>query len=117
MGARLAVRAAALRPDVVLACGGFHGGGLVTDNPESPHRVLPTARAEFVFGHADQDRSMPPEAVAALGETLGSAGLTHTNEIYAGAAHGYTMADSAPYDQDATERHFSALRGLFARAL
>ena len=53
---------------------GFHGGGLVTDDPDSPHLRLPGARAEFVFGHADQDRSMTPEAVAALGRALADAG-------------------------------------------
>jgi carboxymethylenebutenolidase len=78
--------------------------------------MLAKARAEFVFGHADQDRSMPPEAVAALTAALTSAGLTHTNEVYR-AAHGYTMADSAPYDEAATQRHFAALRGLLARTL
>ena len=117
MGARLATRAAAIVADDVAAVGGFHGGGLVTDRPDSPHLTLAEARAEFVYGHADQDRSMPPDAVAALGRALTEAGLTHTNEVYAGAAHGYTMADTAPYDEAATERHFAALRALFDRAL
>lgn len=116
MGARLAIRTANLDPDVV-AVGGFHGGGLVTDADDSPHRGLPKARAEFVFGHADNDRSMPPEAIATLGETLRDAGLTASNEVYAGAAHGYTMADTAMYDEAATERHFSELKGLLARSL
>ena len=116
MGARMAIRAASLDPAVVAAAG-FHGGGLVTDRPDSPHLTLAAARAEFVYGHADQDRSMPPEAVAALGRALTEAGLTHTNEVYAGAAHGYTMADTAPYDEAATERHFAALRALLDRAL
>ena len=116
MGARLAVRTANLDPDVV-AVGGFHGGGLVTDADDSPHRGLSKARAEFVFGHADNDRSMPPEAIATLGETLSAAGLTARNEVYDGAAHGYTMADTAMYDEAATERHFSALKGLLARSL
>ena len=117
MGARLATRTAAIAGERVAAVGGFHGGGLVTDGPDSPHLLLGDARAEFVYGHADQDRSMPPEAVAALGRALADAGLTHTNDVYPGAAHGYTMADSAPYDAAATERHFEALRDLFARAL
>src|SRR5690349_1297382 len=99
MGARLATRTAGLLPDHVAAVGGFHGGGLVTDGPDSPHRRIADARAEFVYGHADGDRSMPPEAVAALGEALEKAGLTHTNEVYAGASHGYTMADTSVYDE------------------
>ena len=117
MGARLAVRTAGLFPGVVAACGGFHGGGLVTDDPTSPHLVAARAAAEFVFGHADGDRSMPPEAIAALGRTLEEAGLTVTNEVYPGAAHGYSMADTAVYDEAATERHFAALEALFARTL
>jgi len=117
MGARLAVRTAGLRPDVVRAVGGFHGGGLVTGDADSPHHRIAEARAEFVFGHADRDRSMPPEAVEELGRTLDAAGLTHTNEVYAGAAHGYSMADTASYDEAATERHFAELEALFARTL
>ena len=116
MGARLAVRAATLDPEVV-AVGGFHGGGLATDGEDSPHHGLPRARAEFVFGHADHDRSMPPEAVVRLGEALRAAGLTASNEVYDGAAHGYTMSDTPMYDEAATERHFEELRGLFERTL
>lgn len=116
-GARLALRAACDRPDVVAACGGFHGGGLATGEPDSPHLGLPTARAEFVFGHADHDPSMAPDAVARLGLALGEAGLRATNEVYAGAAHGYTMADTAVYDEAATERHFAALEALLGRTL
>ena len=100
MGARLAVRTADLDPEVA-AVGGFHGGGLVTDAEDSPHRGLPTARAEFVFGHADNDRSMPPEAIVTLGEALRGAGLTASNEVYEGAAHGYSMSDTSMYDEAA----------------
>ena len=117
MGARLAVRAATGHPADVAACGGFHGGGLVTDDPDSPHRGLPSARAEFVFGHADNDRSMGADAVAALGAALDDAGLTARNEVYPGAGHGYTMADTAVFDETATERHFRELAALFARTL
>ena len=116
MGVRLALRAAGLDPQVV-AVGGFHGGGLVTDDADSPHLALATARAELVLGHADHDPSMPPEAVAALGEAIAAAGLRASNEVYAGAAHGYTMADTSSYDPDAAERHFTELLSLFDRRL
>ena len=117
MGARLAVRAANGHPGDVAAAGGFHGGGLATDAPDSPHRGLGSATAEFVFGHADNDRSMPPAAVAALGEALDDAGLTAANEVYGGAAHGYTMADTSMYDATSAERHFTELEALLARTL
>lgn len=117
MGARLAVRAACDHPEEIVAAAGFHGGRLATDAEDSPHLGLPRARAEFLFGHADQDASMAPEAVARLGEALDAAGLVATNEIYPGAAHGYTMADTRSYDAAATERHFSELQALLERTL
>jgi len=117
MGARLAVRTATSHPDLVAACGGFHGGGLATEDPDSPHLGLGKARARFVFGHADHDRSMAPEAVARLGEALKDAGLEASNEIYEGAPHGYTMADTSAFHPEATERHFRELRALLDRTL
>jgi carboxymethylenebutenolidase len=117
MGARLAIRAAGRFPGTVAAVGGFHGGGLVTDAPDSPHLAIASSTAEYVFGHADQDGSMPLEAVAALEETLQAADRPHLNEIYERAAHGYTMADTSTYDEAGAERHFTVLRDLLARAL
>ncbi|GAA2844990.1 dienelactone hydrolase family protein [Paenarthrobacter ilicis] len=112
MGARLAVRTATSFPHKVAACGGFHGGGLAGDAPDSPHRELGKARARFVFGHADHDPSMDPKAVEVLGAALAEAGLNATNVIYSGAPHGYTMADTSAYHHEATERHFRELRAL-----
>ena len=117
MGARLAVRAAGQLPDTVRAVGGFHGGGLVTDAGDSPHLSIPSSTAEFVFGHADHDRGMTPEHVAALGETLRAAGRPHLNEIYEDAPHGYTMADTSVYQGAGAERHFRELEALLARTI
>lgn len=117
MGARVATYAAGDHPDDVVAVGGFHGGRLVTDAEDSPHLGLVNARAEFIYGHAENDGSMPPEAVERLGSALRSHGLSASNEIYPGAAHGYTMADTSAYDEAAAERHFAELRALFGRAL
>jgi carboxymethylenebutenolidase len=116
MGARLAVRAASLDPQVVAAAG-FHGGGLVTDDPDSPHLGLPNARAEFVFGHADNDRGMPPEAVEQLGQVLADAGLTVKNEIYSDSPHGYSMNDTSMYHEPGAERSFAELKALLERTL
>jgi len=116
MGARLALRTACLDPDVV-ACAGFHGGGLATEHPDSPHAGLADARAEFVFGHADHDRGMQPDAVARLGRALEAAGLTATNEIYPDAPHGYSMDDTSMYQEAGAERSFRELEALLARTL
>lgn len=117
MGARLAVRTATAHPEDIAAVGGFHGGGLATDDDTSPHLGIPNARAEFAFGHADNDKSMPPEAVGRLGEALSAAGLLFINDVYAGAPHGYTMNDTPAYHEEAAERHYRVLEELFARTL
>jgi carboxymethylenebutenolidase len=117
MGARLAVRTAGQFPGTVAAVGGFHGGGLVTDAEDSPHLAIAASTAAYVFGHADRDRSMPVEQVQALGRVLRDAGAEHLNEIYEGAGHGYSMADTSVYDEAAAERHFHVLRDLLATTL
>lgn len=117
MGGRLAMRAACSRPEEVVAAGCFHAGGLVTDADDSVHRLLGSARAEVVAGHADNDRSNPPEAITAFEAALDSAGLAHASAVYPGAAHGYTMADTSSYDEGATERHFDELEALLGRTL
>jgi carboxymethylenebutenolidase len=116
MGARLAVRASGIDPAVV-AVAGFHGGGIVTDAPDSPHLALASARAEFVFGHADNDRGMTQDNVEQLGRALANAGLTATNEIYPGSPHGYSMSDTSMYDEAGAERSFEVLEALLARTL
>lgn len=116
-GARLATRAAGHHPGDVAAAAGFHGSRLVTGDADSPHLVLATARAELVYGHADNDPGMQPADVAALGEAIAAAGLTALNEIYPGAPHGFTMADTSMYDEAGAERSFRELEALLARTL
>lgn len=117
MGTRLAMRAAGQHPDDVAACAGFHGGGLISDAPDSPHLELATATAEFLFGHADNDGSLTPQNAEDLGSALADAGLTATNEIYEGAPHGYTMSDTSSWNEAAFVRAFANLHDLYARAL
>jgi carboxymethylenebutenolidase len=117
MGARVGWRIAAARPDRVAALAGFHAGGLVTDAPDSPHRSVGEIDAELYFGFADQDRSMTAEQIATLERALDDAGARYRSEVYAGAQHGYTMADSAAYNEAARERHFRELGSLLDRAL
>ncbi len=116
MGVRLALRLAGQFPDDVAAVGGFHGGGLVVAGPTSPHLAIATSTASYTFGHAEHDRSMPPEAVTALGEALDAAHRPAVNGVFA-APHGYSMADTSMYDADAAERHYTALRTLLDTTL
>jgi carboxymethylenebutenolidase len=116
MGARLGWRIAAAYPDRVAALAAFHPGGLVTDAPDSPHRSAGDVKAELYFGFADQDRSMTAEQIATLEHALDETGARYRSEVYEGAQHGYTMADTAAYDEGARERHFRELLALLERA-
>jgi carboxymethylenebutenolidase len=117
MGGRFGWRIAAAHPDRVAALASFHGGGLVTDAPDSPHRSASDIGAEMYFGHADQDPSMTPAQIAELERTLEDAGARYRSELYEGAMHGYTMADTAVYDEFAGERHYTELLALLERTL
>lgn len=117
MGGALALRTAAHAPDRVAAAASFHGGRLATDDPDSPHLFLDRVTAEVYVGHADNDASMPPEQRDRLAEALTKAGVAYRAELYEGAVHGFTMADTAAYDEAAAERHWERLLDLLARTL
>ncbi|QOV33483.1 dienelactone hydrolase family protein [Streptomyces ferrugineus] len=115
MGARLVLRTAGAYPDRVAAAAGFHGGQLATDAEDSPHLAAEHITAELYFGHADADQSMPPEQMERLAAALTAAGVRHRYEVYEGAHHGYTQADTSAYDEAAAERHWAALLDLLKR--
>jgi len=113
----MAMRAAAVRAGKVGAAASFHGGGLYTDAPTSPHLVLARIRAELYFGHAINDQSMPEEAIKNLEQALGRWGGKYQSETYAGAYHGWTTPDTPVYNQQQADRAFEKLAELFARTL
>jgi carboxymethylenebutenolidase len=115
MGAGLSLLTAGTYPERVAAAAGFHGGHLATDAPDSPHRVAGRITAEVYFGHADADSSLPPEQVQRLEEALTAAGVRHRCEVYPGAHHGFTQADTAAYHKEGDERHWAALLDLLGR--
>jgi carboxymethylenebutenolidase len=117
MGGRVGWHLATAFGDRVAALGGFHVGGLVTDADDSPHRRAGGLAAEAYFGFADNDRSMGAEQIATFERALDDAGVRYRSEVYEGAAHGYTMADTPAYDEAATERHYEALFALLDRTV
>ena len=117
MGGRLGWRIAAAHPDRVAALAAFHPGGLVTDAPDSPHHSAGRLRAELYFGFADQDPSMSADQIAMLERTLDDVGARYRAEIYEGARHGYTMADTPAFNEAARERHFGELHALLERTM
>jgi carboxymethylenebutenolidase len=113
----VAMRIAAARPDRVAAAASFHGGGLCTDAPTSPHLLLPRIQARLYFGHATQDRGMPPEAVERFNQALAAWGGRFESEVYEGARHGWTVPDNPVYDPPQAGRAFAKLTELLAETL
>jgi carboxymethylenebutenolidase len=117
MGGPIVMRTAAAVPDRVGAGASFHGGGLVTDQPDSPHLLIPEMDAQFLFAIAENDDEEEPEAKNVLRETFAEAGLQAEIEVYEGAAHGWCPPDSAVYNEAQAERAWSRLLVLFENAL
>lgn len=113
----VSLRTAAARPDKIAAAASFHGGGLFTDAPSSPHTVLPRVKARLYFGHATNDASMPAQAIEKLEGALNAWGGQYESEIYAGAMHGWTVPGGPAYNQPQAERAFEKLTALFAQAI
>lgn len=113
----MALRAAAVRPNQVAAAASFHGGGLHTDAPTSPHTLLPRVQARLYFGHGIEDRSMPKEAIEKLDRALASWGGRYENEVYDGAHHGWTVPDHPAYNEPQAERAYKKLTELFSATL
>ncbi|WPO75499.1 MULTISPECIES: dienelactone hydrolase family protein [unclassified Streptomyces] len=115
MGAVLAVRTAAAHPEQVAAVAGFHPSPLVTEAPDSPHRLFSRLTAQVHLGLAESD--MSPEAIRELDGALEAAGVDHTSEVYPGTVHGFTMADTDAFDASALRRHWDRLLPLLDRTL
>ena len=116
MGGPITMRTAAALPDRVGAAASFHGGGLVTDQPDSPHLLVPQMTAHYLFAIAENDDENEPEVKDILREAFDDAGLPAEIEVYA-ALHGWCPPDTQVYDEALAERAWSRLLALFEGAL
>ena len=114
---QMAVRMAAAEPDKVAAAASFHGGFLVTDNPDSPHQILGPIKARLYFGHAVEDSSATPEQVETLEAALRDWHGAFQSEVYDGARHGWTVPGRDVYNEVQAERAFEKLVELFEGTL
>ena len=92
MGGALVVRTAATLPDRIGAGASFHGGGLVTDKPDSPHLLAPKIKARMYFGIASSDDIKQPDAKDKLKEAFAAAKVPAEIEVYP-AQHGWCVPD------------------------
>jgi carboxymethylenebutenolidase len=111
------MRLAAAIPDRIGAGGSFHGGGLATDDEDSPHLLAPKMKAAFLIAIAENDDERRPEEKVRLREAFEAAGVEAEIEVYEGTQHGWCPPDSAVYNEVQAERAWKRLLALFEREL
>ena len=117
MGGPLTMRTAAAVPNRIGAGASFHGGGLVTDKPDSPHLLVPKMKAQYLFAIAENDDQKQPEAKDVLREAFAAAKLPAEIEVYAGTMHGWCPPDSQVYNPEQAEKAWARLLVLLKSAL
>ncbi|MFL6417125.1 MAG: dienelactone hydrolase family protein [Bryobacteraceae bacterium] len=117
MGGPFAFRTAAAVPDRVGAVATFHGGGLVTDQPNSPHLQAAKTKAQFLIAIASNDDARSPKDKDIMKETFAQANVPAEIEVYANAAHGWCPPDSKVYNEPQAEKAWSRLLVLYGKAL
>src|SRR6186713_2238057 len=117
MGGPIAFRTAAAVPDRIGAVASFHGGGLATDMPNSPHLQAAKTKAQFLIDIAENDDMRSPNEKNVLKDTFAKAGRPAEIEVYAGAAHGWCPPDSGVYNEAQAEKAWTRLLALYGKAL
>ena len=116
MGGRTSLVVAGRLPERVAAAMSFHGGGLATDDPGSPHLLADKIRAAVYVGAAQNDKSFTTENGTTLDEALTAADVEHTIVWYS-AFHGFAVPDNGPYDEPSARRHWEAMESFFGTHL
>jgi carboxymethylenebutenolidase len=107
-----AIHTAAVRSERIRAVASFHGGGLVTKEPASPHLLIPKTKASFLFAIAQNDDANQPEAKDVLKQSLAAAKRPGVVEVYP-ADHGWCVPGSQAYNHDAAEHAWGELLKLY----
>lgn len=116
MGGPLSFRTAAAVANRIGAVGSFHGGGLTTDQPGSPHLLIPKTHAAYLVAVAKNDDARDPKSKDILKEAFAAAKKTATVEVYAGD-HGWCVPGSQVYDEPEAERAWAALSKMYKASL
>ena len=117
MGGPMVMQTAAALPGRIRAGASFHGGGLATDKPDSPHLLVPKMKASFLFAVAETDDQRNPNEKELVRKAFADAGLPAEIEVYTGAMHGWCPPDSPVYNEVQAEKAWGRLLALFGKAL
>ncbi|MCE2784906.1 MAG: dienelactone hydrolase family protein [Pirellula sp.] len=116
MGGPIVMRTAATVPDRIGAGCSFHGGGLVTKEPDSPHLLIPKMKASFLIAVAENDDQRDPESKKVLKGAFEQANLSAEIEVYA-AGHGWCPPDTKVHNQEQADKAWARMLALFEKSL
>ena len=117
MGGPLIMRTAGALPGRIGAAASFHGGGMVTDRPDSPHLLIPNSPARVLHAVAENDDKRNPEMKTALAAAYKAANIPAEIEVYAGTNHGWCPPDSQVYNEAEAEKAWARMLALFEAGL
>jgi carboxymethylenebutenolidase len=123
MGGLLSLKTAAKLPHRIGAAASFHGGGLVTGGPDSPHLLAPRIKAHLYIGIAENDDARQPEVKDTLRDAFAAAKVPAEIEVYPQTMHGWCVPDMPPHDgtpvynEAAAERAWGKLTALYNAVL
>lgn len=119
LGGPYVIKIPALLPDRIGAGASFHGGFLVTDQPDSPHLLAPRLKASLYFAIASDDDQREPAVKTKLRESFAAAKVPAEIEVYPNALHGWCVPDNKPAAENKkdAERAWAKLIALYQSAL
>lgn len=117
MGGPIVLRTAGAFAGRIGAAASFHGGGLVTDKPDSPHHSIGQMRGAALIAIADNDDQRSPDDKNVLRRSFDAAKLSAEIEVYKGAMHGWCPPDGMAYNKDAAEKAWGRMLALFEKGL
>ncbi len=113
MGGPHAIRTAAAAPARIGAVASFHGAGIATDKPDSPHLLLARTQATFLIAVARNDDARDAGEKDRFTAAATAAGRTAEAVVYP-ADHGWCVPDSPVYDAAQADLAWEQLLGLYA---
>ena len=113
MGGPMVMRTVAAVPERLAAGATYHGGGLATSQPNSPHLLIPDTNAAMLHCIAENDDEADPDAKHTLRQAYADAGIAAEIEVYEDTLHGWCPVDSQVYHRAQAERAWQRTLVLF----
>ncbi len=117
MGGRFAMCAAGTYPENIVASASLHGTALISDEKDSPHRLVARLRGELYCGFAERDPHSPPPLVRQMEEILKTCKVRYRFTVHSAAEHGYALPERDVHDKRATARDWECVFAMFHRQI